>query len=79
MPMWSDGTPLIPYMSMRSYHIIKDGKEIESMYGDISKVRARADELNATQIYDAGDFKMTSYGIGKEPKEWLRIDGGKGL
>ena len=79
MPMWSDGTPLIPDMSMRTYYIIKDGKEIESMYGDISKVRPRADELNATQIYDAGDFTMTSYGIGKEPKEWLRIDGRKGL
>ena len=77
--MWSDGTRFVPDMSMRSYYIIKDGKEIESMYGDISQVRPRADELGATQIYDAGDFYMTSYGIGSEPKEWLRKDGSKGL
>lgn len=73
MPMWSDGTPLVPHMSMRSYSIIKDGKEIESMYGDISQVTPRADELGADQIYDGGEFYMTSYGKGNEPKEFLSL------
>ena len=74
---WSDGTTSQPSLSMRSYSIIKDGIEIESMYGDISQVRPRADELEATQIYDGGDFYMTSYGIGKIPKTFTTKDGRK--
>jgi hypothetical protein len=77
MPYFSDGSPIVPYMSMRTYYIIKDGQEIECKYGDISQIRPRADELKATQIYDAGDFYMTSYGIGSTPKEFLRKDGSK--
>jgi hypothetical protein len=69
---FSDGSPVIPHMSMRSYSIIKDGIEIEGMYGDYSQVRVRADELNATQIYDGGEFCMTSYGIGKTPADFKR-------
>jgi len=79
MPYFSDGSPLVPDMSMRTYYIIKDGREILCKYGDIRQIRQIADKLCATQIYDAGDFNMTSYGIGKEPKEWLRNDGRKGL
>ena len=70
MPIWSDGTPLIPNLSFRTYYIIKDGLEIDSLYGTYSDATQKADELNATQIYDAGDFYMTSYGVGKIPKEY---------
>ena len=69
---WSDGAAFIPDMSMRSYSIIKDGKEIESMYGDISQVTPRADKLGADQIYDGGEFYMTSYGIGSKPGDFKR-------
>lgn len=70
---WSDGSRFVPDMSMRSYHIIKDGKEIKSMYGDISQVRPEADKLGADQIYDAGEFYMTSYGIGNKPDTYLSL------
>ena len=70
MPYWSDGSELIPDMSFRTYSIIKDGIEIESMYADYSQVKPRADKLKATQIYDAGEFRMTSYGIGSTPKDY---------
>ncbi len=71
--MWSDGSRFVPDMSMRSYSIIKDGKEIKSMYGDISQVRPKADELGADQIYDGGEFYMTDYGIGNKPKTYLSL------
>ncbi len=73
---WSDGSELIPDMSFRTYYIIKDGVEIESKYGDISQIIPRAKELKADQIYDAGEFRMTSFGIGNIPKGFHYKDGG---
>ena len=74
MPIqWSDGSAFVPDLSMRSYSIIKDGKEIKSMYGDISSVRPEADKLGADQIYDGGEFYMTSYGIGNKPDKFLSL------
>ena len=76
---WSDGTTSSPNLSFRTYYIIKDGVEILCKYGDIGEITKIADSLGATQIYDCGDFYMTSYGIGNKPKEWTREDGSKGL
>ena len=59
--------------------MIKNGVEIESMYGDYSQVRPRALEIGADQIYDAGDFQMTSFGIGNNPKGFHYKNGKGGL
>jgi hypothetical protein len=74
---FSDGSTLIPDLSFRTYTIIKDGIEIKSMYADYSQVVPIAKSLGATQIYDGGDFRMTSFGIGNSPKGFERESGGK--